>query len=379
MNARSAAVAAVVVAVLAASARPQVDALYSVSAADGNLRSITLVYASTVGVTPIVRDTGGDATQVRGLTRDAGTGTAYALVTFAGGPAQHFCRLDLNTGVATSVAPVNAAFTALACAEDGTVFTIEVASATSPAVLHTIEPATGASAVVVALAADSDGEALAMAPDKWLYRVSGHAGNVGDSFERIDPTSGERTPLTLSGDDYDGFTVLCVYTGRYLLAVDHASQLHVVTTAGHVRHFGGLDHGAVTGLVFVPSGDEAPFFRQYGDGCATTTGAMPMLAGCGHASGGHNPGVHLRYSPPGALGVLAIGAGDGVLPFPSAACPTHVEPIFATLGFVADSLGDFNTWFPLPAGTAPTDVYFQIAVLEGTELVVSNAVRMHVQ
>lgn len=379
MNARSA-VAAVVAAVLAASARAQVDALYTVSAADGMLRSVTIVYASTVGSTPIVRDTGVGAAQARGLARDRGDGVVYALVTFLDGPAQHFCTLDVTTGVATSIAPVDTAFTALACAADGTVFTIEVASATAPAALCTLDPASGFATRVLRLPPASDGEALVMAPDNSLYRASGQGvPNVDEVFERIDALTGARTILPLTGDDYDGASVLGSYTGSYLLAVDHANQLHVVTTAGHARHFGSLDHGAVTGLLFVPSGDEAPFFRQYGDGCAMASGAMPLLMGCGMASGGHNPGVHLRYAGPNALGVLGIGAAGGSLPFPSAACATQIAPVFATLGFTADALGDFNTWFPLPAGTSATDVYFQVAVLDGAALAVSNGVRMHVR
>jgi hypothetical protein len=256
---------------------------------------------------------------------------------------------------------------------------VQVASATAPASLHTIDRTTGQATLVAALPPHSDGEALVVAADQALYRATGRgAPNVDEVFERIDPASGARTTLPLSGDDFDGAAAFGAYTGSYLLVVDHAQQLHCVTTTGRVRHFGGLDH-TPTGLVFAPASNEAPFFRQYGDGCALANGDFPLLMGCGNPMGGHNPGVHLRYAVPGAIGVLAAGGDDGVVAFPSAACPMQVVPLFFTMLFTADALGDFNTWFALPVGTAPTDVFFQIGLLDGTDLRVTNGVQMHVR
>lgn len=380
MRARPIAVVIAAVALLTTSVSPQVDRLYSVSSADGTLRNVTIIYASTVWSTPIVTSTSVPAVQVHGLARDAATGVAWAFVTFAGSTAQSFCTLDLGTGVATVIAPATGVFVGLTCRADGTLFAVRDASPSGPATLHTIDPATGQATLVMALPTGTDGEAIVFAPDQALYRASGRGDpNVDEVLERIPLGTGVAVSVPLVGDDYDGLTVLASYTGSYLIGVDRQDQLHVLTTAGHVRHFAALDHGDVTGLLFVPATTVEPFFRAYGDGCAGSTGAYPMLLGCGHASGGHNPGVHLRFAPANAIGLLAAGAADGTFPFPSVTCAAQIVPVFYTAGLVANASGDFYTYFALPVGTLPNDIYFQVALLDGASLLVTNPVRMHVQ
>ena len=365
--------------ITASSATAQVDFLHSVSAADGTLRNISIVYASTVASTPIVSSANVPATQAHGLARHAPSGTAYSFVRFTGSSVQQFCALDLVTGVATIIAPVTGTFVGLTARADGTLFAVRDAVGTVPASLHTIDRTTGVVTFVMSLPTGTAGEGIVFAPDQSLYRVSGRgAPNVEEVFERLNPGTGGVTSITLTGEDSDGLTVLASYTGSLLMGVDHQGDLYALTTAGHVRRFGTLDHGEVSGLLFVEADAASPFFRGYGDGCAGTSGAYPMLLGCGHASGGHNPGAHLRFTPPSAIGVLAAGSDDTSAPFPSATCAAQIVPIFLTIGFVANSQGDFNTWFPIPPGTPPLDIFFQVAVLDGGALVVSNALRMHV-
>jgi hypothetical protein len=357
----------------------QVDYLYSVSALNGTLRNVSIVYASTTGTKTINDGNGLDARQAYGLARNPNTGTVYSFVTFLGSNVQNFCTLNVDTGVASVVAPVSGDFVGLTSRADGTLFAVKDATPSAPAKLYTIAPATGQATLVMNLPTGTAGEAIVFAPDQSLYRASGRGTpNLEEVLERIPSGTGPVTNVPLTGENHDGLVTLAAYTGSVLIGVDSQSDMYALTTSGNVRRLGTLDHADVTGLLFVPATNNVPFFRGYGDGCVGSSGAQPTLLGCGHASGGHNPGVHLRFAVPGTLGILAAGLDDNSAPFPSATCAAQVMPIFWTMGFVADQSGMFNTWFALPIGTQPTDLYFQVGVLDGTSIRVSNAVRMHV-
>jgi hypothetical protein len=355
----------------------QGDFLYTVSSQDGFLRTVNLATLSTTASVQITSSSGGLATQCNGLTLDPLSRQVVALVRFGMGP-RNLCTLDPATGVATIIGAMSDQFAGIAFRIDGQLYGVTGDGANTPESLYTISTTNAQATLVRSLGSGSDGETICFAPDLSLYHASGlGVPNVDEAFERFDTFTNTLTNVPLSGYDFDELLSLTSYTGDNLIGVDLYDDVVAITTSGHVTYLGLLDHSYVKGILFAPTPGTQPFFRPYGDGCATAAGSIPILFGTGTPTGGQTVGLHLRSAPSGSFGLLAGGFGNGVVPLPSAACPVQIVPVLFTFGFSAGTAGEFNHSLTLPATIQPLDAYFQVGALDGTGFVVSNPLLMH--
>lgn len=374
----------VVFATLLSSMPAQGDLLYTVNVADGNLRVYDLMAGSTTQSMPIMNGAI-PAIMCSGMARNSLTGVTYALVDF--GPGRSLCTLDLSTGAATVIGLPGDYFSGLACRFDGVLHAVTGDGGNTPETLYTIDTNTAVATFVATLGSGGYGETIGFADPSVgasglaLYHVSGSgAPNVQEVFERIDTLGGNTiTNVPLSGFDFDEFLSLTSYTGDSLIGCDLNDDILIITTSGHVSRFGTLDHSYVRGLVFEPSPNSQPFFRQYGTGCAAASGAIPTFFGSGVPMPGNTVGLHLRFAPPGAFGLLVYGLGNGALPLPTPTCRAQINPVLVTSGFFTTGPGVANFSMTLPSPFAPVDFYAQVGLIDGGNFIVGSPLQIHVQ
>ncbi|MCR9246883.1 MAG: hypothetical protein NXI31_17760 [bacterium] len=372
--------AAIATIALTTAALAQGDFLYTVTNSDDQLRTVDLATGGTTS--SVTMSTGTSSpTQCNGLTRDPTTGVLYLAARFPSSNARQLATVDPTSGACVIIGQLSERFAGLACRIDGTLYGVTGDGANTPETLYTIDKATAASTLVTALGNGNDGETIAFADDLLLYHASGlGAPNVDEVFETID-TFGTNTltNVPLAGFDYDELTALTSFTGGNLLGVDLDDELVTIATAGHVTRLATLDHGTVKGMVWIPSTNTQAFFRQYGTGCATTAGAIPLLYGSGTPQAGMAVRMHLLNAPTTSFGVLAFGSSTGTLPLPSPTCQAQINPVFVTGGFFTGAAGEANFGLSLPSPFAPIDIYIQVGVIDGSNFVVSNPLQMHTQ
>jgi hypothetical protein len=365
----------------AAVAAAQGDSFYTVSSLDGMLRRVDPFGPTTLSATQITTSNGRPVTNCNGLAREPATGVLFAIVRETAGGARLLATLDPSTAFAAILGPLSQSFAGLAFRADGTLFAVSGDGSAVPSTLWTLNPATAQATVVLPLGNGTDGEAIAFAPDGFLYHASGlGVPNIHEVFERIDTTANSIAPVTLAGFDADELTAMTSYAGGNLLATDRLLRLLVLTTAGQMTRIGMLDHGPVKGIAFVLSPDSQPYFRAYGDGCAATSGRIPLLGGSGTPGRGNAVQLQVRLAPPGSFGALVLGTGTGTLPVPSPACQAQIAPLApGTVGFVADGSGAFTFAVTLPPLLPVADYYLQTGHVDGNALLVGNPLQMHVR
>jgi hypothetical protein len=371
-------------ALLLASAIPaQGDHLYSVITTDGFLRRVNPLTGATLSSVQLVTTTALNVNGCNGMSRDPVSGQLYAIVRVAGtGTTRRLATIDPATGTVSLIGPLNDNFSSIAFRADGVLFAVTGDGATVPETLYTVAVGSAVATFAMTLGNGSDGEAIAFAPDGYLYHFSGlGVPNVHEIFERIDTFTNTITPISLSGFDTDEVLSVTPWVGGNLLVADRFDRLIVTNTAGAVRRLANFDHSMVKGLAFVPSPSTQPFFRPYGDGCAAAAGPVPLLVGSGTPSPGQTVQLDLVLAP-FSVGVLGLGSGNVAIPFPSPACQVQILPFWLPdlLTIVTSATGTWTAPIGLPQGLPP-DLYFQIALLDAGGpggLIISNPLQMHI-
>jgi hypothetical protein len=373
-----------VLCLLLANAIPaQGDALYTVCVTDGFLRRVDPLTGLTTSSMQMVTTTSVNVLSCTGLSLHPSTGQLYAILRVTGSQTvRRLATVDPATGVVNVIGALNDNFASIAFRSDGVLFAVTGDGAVVPETLYTVDVNTATTTFVMPLGNGSDGEAIAFAPDGYLYHSSGYGlPNVDEIFERIDTTTNTITSITLSGFDHEEVHAMTSWVGGNLLFSDLFDNRFVKGTNGVARLLGTWQNGPVKGLAFVPSPTTQPFFRPYGGGCTAAAGSIPLLAGSGVPSPGLTVQLDLVLAP-FTVGVLGLGASDVSAPVPSASCPVQILPLWAPdlFGFVTTASGAWTAPLFLPAGLPP-DLYFQVALIDAGGpggLIVSNPLRAHI-
>ena len=358
----------------------QGDHLYTVTATSGELRRVDPLTGAVVLIVPMVTTTSLPVLSCTGLSLNPATGLLYAIVRVTGTQTiRRLAQVDPATGITTVIGPLGDNFASLAIRVDGVCFAVTGDGATVPETLYTVDLSTAATTFVMALGNGSDGEALAFAPDGYLYHFSGlGVPNVHEIFERIDTFTNTITPITLSGFDTDEILSVTPWVGGNLLVADRFDRLIVTNTNGVVRQLATWAYGPVKGLAFLPTPATQPFFRTYGWGCDAASGTIPLFTGSGVPSPNQTVQLELRLAP-FSIGVLGIGSSNVSFPFPSPACQIQILPLWAPdlFAFATTAAGTWTLPLVLPPGL-PSDLFFQAAVIDTNGIVVGNALQMHI-
>ncbi|MGH9580093.1 MAG: hypothetical protein ACRD2R_03790 [Terriglobales bacterium] len=255
-----------VVSLLAAVAAPQAGAqglqIFSIDRDSDQLRRIDPVSGATISSVTITL-AGFTVNGGTGLAVDPTTGTMYALLVVSPPTVPGVRRLvtvDPATGVATDIGNANDG-TSLSMADitfdsAGVLYGVTGdGSASLPETLFTLNKATGAATLVVALGNGDDGEAIGFNPaDGLIYHESGLDVNNGTQIlETIDPASPltPPVPVTLSGDDPDEYTGLVYWGNNFFLASTIGSELVLLRTDGLQRF---MPIAITSVLDFTPNG-----------------------------------------------------------------------------------------------------------------------------
>jgi hypothetical protein len=225
----------------------------------------------------------------------------------------------------------------------------------------------------------NDGETIAHDPaTNRLYHASGLTVVV---LETIDLVSRTVTNVPLSGASWHEAAAMTHWVGRNFLVADNGADLFVVSAAGVVSPIGMMDHNA-KGMAFVRT-PNTPVFRPYGDGCPAQGGYIPVMSGSGTPAWGNAVTLRVINGPGGAPAVIAFGLGTGslqILP----GCAIQILPLMGfvlpiALGGTGSGRGTAALPVQIPPGAGPVDLYLQTAIIEGTGLVLTSPVQMHIQ
>jgi hypothetical protein len=365
---------------VASTVSAQGDHVYTVSTTDGMIRRINPLTGTTLSSVQMITTAPATVTGCNGLVRHPASGQLYAIVRDVSATSvRKLATVNPTTGSVTVIGALSDNLANLAFRADGVLFGVTGDGATVPETLYTIDVNSAAATFVMALGNGSDGEALAFGADGFLYHASGlGVPNVHEVFERIDTSSNVITPITLSGFDTDEVLSLTLWVGGNFLVADRFDRLIVTNSSGVVRLVANFDHSYVKGIAFVPSPNSQAFFHPYGGGCATAAGPIPLLAGTGTPSPGMSVQLNLLLAPVNSAGYLGIGTGNQSFPIPSATCQVQILPVASDLvPFTTSATGTWVTSAQIPPGLPP-DLFVQVALVDGVNLVVSNPVRIHI-
>ncbi len=261
--------------VLATPARA--ETLYSISRDDGQLRIISPVDGTTIGVPLRITFPGSPGSVVfggNGLASDPLTDDLYALVRISDGfpPNRWLVTIDPASGDSTFVGDTGEKFAGLAFDSGGTLYAVSGDNAPMPEeldtlslsdgavmreALYTLSLSDGTPTLVTSLGNGGQGEAIGFNfADGFLYHASGLLEpDEPDSrvFEKIDLDTLVVTHIPLSGDNYSEITAL-VFSGDRFLAADNQVSGAVfmsITDAGVVNVASSMDH-VTKGIAFVP-------------------------------------------------------------------------------------------------------------------------------
>lgn len=237
----------VVALLLSAAVLADSPTLYAVDRDTNLLRAIDPTTGATLWSIPMT-SAAGAITGANGLCRDPVSGDLWVVCRIGGG--RWIGRVDPCTGNVTMSGNTGINFAGIACGNDGTLYGVSGDGASPSETLFTLDKATGAATVLLALGNGNDGEAIAFHPGNGLiYHASGLGIQV---FESVDPVGLTVTNVGQSGQAHGEILSLCHWVGNNLLACDLASNLFVVSTAGHYAQAGSLGF-ACKGLAFGPS------------------------------------------------------------------------------------------------------------------------------
>ncbi len=105
---------------------------------------------------------------------------------------------------------------------------------------------------------------------------------------------------------------------------------------------------------------------------------MPVFAGLVSGTTSLTASLDLILAPINAPGIFAIGLGNQALPIPSATCQVQISPLSTNLFAITTTpTGTFNLTVPLPPGLPSGDLFGQMAIVDGTNVILSNPVQMH--
>lgn len=228
--------------------------MYTVAQEDGLLRAVDPTTAMTIGSVPITMP-GLTVMGGNGLASHPVTGTLYGMLRTGPGGRQ-LATIDPVTGVATHIGDTGFPFAGIAFASDGTLFGVTGEGGSTPETLFTIDTATGAASMFMALGNGTDGESLGFNPlDGRLYHASGHIGAAEVVFESIDIGTMMITDIPIGAPLTDEETqALTWWPGEdvFLWKQGHYADgpLFRVTPGGAATLVGELDHQA-KGMAFI--------------------------------------------------------------------------------------------------------------------------------
>ncbi len=142
-------------------------------------------------------------TGLNGLAVDPTSSIPY--VVMKDSSSRHLASVDLTTAEITVIGDFGEPVSDIAFDATGTLYAVTGTDATSPETLYTVDLATGALTMVVALGNGNDGEALAYCPDDGLmYHLSGTGSTM--VFESIDLATTTVTSITTNLDSYEALS-----------------------------------------------------------------------------------------------------------------------------------------------------------------------------
>ena len=356
------------------------DLLYTVSSSDDNLRVVDPYNGQTLSTIQMSL-TSGTIQQCNGLALNPGTQDLWVIVKVVGQPGRSLGRVNVTTGLITTVGTTGQNFAGITFNGAGTLFGVTGDGAQTPETLYTISLANAQTAQVMMLGNGNDGETIAhSAMDGLIYHASGlGAQNTNEIFEKINPSTRVVTNIPLSGDDYEEATALLHIAGGNFFLADLCQELFVVNDAGVVSLIGMMDHIA-KGMAYLPA--TAAFTRLYGAGCAGPSGHIPVLVGRSTPAAGGVASLGLINGPGGALCMLVFGTGNGTQVL-TPGCNIQIWPItplFFPLNMSGTGPGNGKVAFSfnLPANLVATG-FWQAAVFEGNSITLTNPVVMRVR
>lgn len=353
------------------------DRLYTVTSNDATLRLVNPFTGTTISSVPIT-SSAGQVNWANGLAVHPLTGDLWAILNVSGS-GRVLARLDPTTGIATVVGPTGRAFAGIAFAANGTLYGVTGdGDQVAPETLFTLNLQTGAPTQVLALGNGDDGETIGFDPVTGnLLHASGYFSPV---LERIDLGSLTVTSMPTSGSPYIEALAITHWVGSNFLMSDINDDLFVVSADGVVSKIATLDHSFIKGLAFVQT-TNAAFFQPYGDGCPSN-GYIPVLAGVGSPAPNSTVTLNVANGPGAAPGGLAIGFGTGAFPL-RPGCVVQILPLAnvvlpVVLGGSGAGTGTASVPLQIP-GSVQGDLYFQAALFDGVDIVVSNPEQVHIQ
>ena len=188
------------------------------------------------------------------------------------------------------------------------------------------------------------------------------------------------TPVSISGDVYEEGLALTHFTGRNFLLADLCDNLFVLSESGAASYIATLDH-TPKGMVFAP-GTTGSWSRVYGSGCEGSSNHIPVLFGSENPAPNSAAAITVMNGLGGATGFLALGLSNISVPL-SPGCDIHILPLSGILIPIqltgaGDGHGTVSIPFNIPAGLS-ADTYWQVAVSDSGNLVLSNPLWMHMR
>lgn len=165
--------------------------LLSVAQGDALLRTIDPATAQTLSSVTMTL-AGQTINGATGLAVHPTSGQLFVILRVQGVAGRVLGTVNPTTGAVTQIGNMGDAFAGIAFSCAGVLYGVTGDGATVPESFFSVNQTTGASTLLGALGAGSDGEAIGFNPvDNLMYHASGHAGTCASGevcFERFDPT-----------------------------------------------------------------------------------------------------------------------------------------------------------------------------------------------
>ena len=328
------------------------------------------------------------------MAADPQTGTMYVAVLTNVSSTRYLATADTTTGTLTPIGDTGLRIASLAVSNDGTIYAVTGDGGSPAETLYTLNPSTGAATLIQTLGNGSDGEAISLADDGFLYHGSGLGALDepidGQIFERVTlPPGSGTTPIPKSGDPHTELTALA-WNGTDFYAADRGGDLdddpafYRITKDGVTTAIGPLDHVsrgfAPVGSALACSIRRWRFDEPAGAAPAgTTTSEESICAEDGVVLGNGAQFTGTAIQLPGGVS----GSGAGYVDLPNGAISSLTNVTFETWArvdgaFAWQRLFDFGVSGglevpPGPGGAGSDYVFLSAAIFTNT-----NAQRLEI-
>lgn len=384
-NARSFALLPLLLMALTSSGFSNGGPLYTVTAADAQLRTVDPVSGHTLTSIAITDPNGGTILGARGLATQPSTGDLWALLILAGQIPTELARIDAATGIATRIGHTGIQFDGLDFDQHDVIHGVSATFSAVPSRFCILSQITGRPTDLFGVTNPGSGKALCFdRTQNVYYHAAGfgtpNATSSGEQLETVDVATSTLNLVPLSGADYAGTSAVLHWVSELFLFVDSTGAAFTITANGLVNPLSTLDH-VPSGLAYRPVANGLPFFDHYGDTCPSLGGHRSLITASGDPVPGQTFALHVRNLPGGAFGLLMFGTGNQQLPL-AGGCALQMLPAVpnALIAFTAvgpvNGGGAFDVGATIPPGTRG-DMTVQAGAIIGLGLTVTNGVFVH--